>query len=377
MFKNLLSMILKEFVHLRRDFVTLVLAFALPLVEVFLFGHGISGEARYIPLAVYDEDATVSSRSLVEMFENSSFFKIKSYTSDVTELHDYLTKGEVKAALHIPKDYSESLAVDKPTRVQLIIDGINPQFSVPAVSTAGSIEQYKNSEMVTKYLPLSNRGEPGQNLEVAPIVLYNPEMDVATSNFVISGLLALILTQSAIVLSSIALVRERERGTFEQLIVTPVGKFTVLVGKMVPYIVISFFNGVFVVALCVFYFGLPFRGSPWLLAAESILFLAPVLGMGLLISTFSKTQLQAIMIALFAILVPIFTTGFVWAFETMPLPIQLIGYIFPMTYFLTICRFIMFKGVGISYFWQENIALGILAVIFVVISLLRFKKRVD
>jgi drug efflux transport system permease protein len=350
----------KEVLHLRRDVFTLVLAFVLPIVEAIGFGFSAGPAVRHVPLAVYDEDGRAPSRRLVADFENSSYFELRHRARDPAELEELIRQGKAKAALHIPPRFSSDLDAGRSPRVQLLLDALEIQYAQSALNAAGSIGAHVSG---TTRAP---------TVEVAPVLLWNPQFRPAL--FVISGLLALILTQCAIALSSLTLVREKEMGSYEQLIVTPVTTLALIVGKVIPYAVISAINGVIIVFISLQLFDFPFRGSVPLFCALSLLFFLAVLGYGLLISALARNALQALLLALLLIFPPIFFSGFDQPFALLPAPLRIVGAIFPMTYYLNISRAIMVRGQSLGDLWSDVAGLAILSAVLFTLTAWRFRK---
>jgi ABC-type multidrug transport system permease subunit len=361
MLRGVAAVFRKEILHLKKDPFTLGLAFLLPIVEAIGFASSIASTARYIPLAVYDEERERTSRELVARFENSSYFRVASVVSEPSALERLIRRGEVKAGLHIPPNFGRNLEAGLPTRVQLLLDGLEHQFAAGALSAAGGIEAQ---------LAGDGRGPPA--VEITPVLLYADELSPAL--FVISGLLALILTQCGVALASLTLVREKEMGSFEQLIVTPVTRLALVVGKIVPYAVISAINAVAIVIVSVWFFDFPFRGSPLLLAVLSVLFFVAVLGWGLLISAIASNAVQAVLLALLVIFPPIFFSGFDAPFSILPAPLKVVGSMFPMTFYLNISRGIMVRGVSLDALWPDIFGLVAQCAVLFTLTAWRFRK---
>jgi len=351
----------KEMLHLRRDPFTLVLAFVLPIVEAIGFGFSVGPAVRHIPLAVYDEDRQAASRRLVDDFENSSFFEARYRVFRPGDLEELIRGGRAKAALHIPPDFSRDLDAGIPTRVQLLVDGLEVQYASSALNAASSIGAR-----------LAGDHARAPAIEVAPIVLYN--RDFRPNLFVLSGLLALILTPCGVALSSLTLVREKEMGSYEQLIVTPITTLGLILGKIIPYGVISAIDGLIIVFISLALFQFPFQGSVVLFCALSLLFFLAVLGYGLLISAIARNALQAILLALILIFPPIFFSGFDHPFSLLPPALKVVGCLFPMTFYLDISRAIMVRGQGIADLWGDVGALAAQAAVLFGLTAWRFRK---
>jgi ABC-2 type transport system permease protein len=343
---------------------------------MLLFGYAVNTQVDSIPTVVLDKSITAESMNYLNSFEKSKYFDLKYTAKDENEIKEMIDKGKAKAAIIIPSDYSEKLKINKSPETQLIIDGTDPTTARTALNSGVIVSQLYSKSIKEKTLnkmniPVDNAG--GVSLKTD--VWYNPDMK--SSRFTIPGLVGLILQNITIMLTAFALVREKERSTIEQLIVTPVRPAELILGKLVPYIIIGYAGFLFALALCIFWFGVGVSGSIALLLLLGFLFVYCSLSIGMLISTFAKNQMQAMMVMVLVLLPSILLSGFIFPREAMPLVINALGYIIPLTYFLDIIRGIMLKGIGISFLWNDVAALLIFTVIILTIATLRFRKSLD
>lgn len=371
-----MAIIKKEILQIKRDRPSLAIAFALPLMMLILFGYAVTTDVEHISLAVMDLDKTKESRDLIDAFGNSGYFNVDFYVNGYKKIESLIDGGKVSAGLVIPHGYAKALSRGEEAQVQLFVDGSDPLVAKTALNTAQILAQVQSVRL--KNEAAGKAGLPGiirAGIDFRPRVWYNPEMKSVKFN--IPGLIGLIMQNITIMLTAFALVRERERGTLEQLIVTPVKPAELIVGKLIPYIFIAFFDVTAVLLVGTFWFKVPVNGSVLLLMSISFFFLLSALGIGLLISTVAKTQLQAMQVTMALILPSVLLSGFMFPRNAMPVVIQWIGYVFPITYFLEVLRGIMLKGVGLEYLWRQAFILAFFGAGILVFAALRFKKKID
>lgn len=374
--QRFLTVIKKEFIQVKRDPVSLKLPIAMPVIMMLLFGYAVNTEVDKIKTAVFDQSKTQESREYIDKFTASGYYDIWYYVASEKELSDLIDGGKVKAGIIIPSDYASKLNRGKTPQTQLVLDGTDPTTARTALNSGLLIsEVYSRSfkEAALKKIGVSAVTTPGVAINTR--VWYNPNLK--SSRFTIPGLVGLILQNTTIMLTAFALVREKERSTIEQLIVTPVRSAELILGKLVPYVVIGYAGFLFALSLCIFWFKVDVAGSLWLLLLLGFLFVYCSLSIGMLISTFAKNQMQAMMVMVVVLLPSILLSGFIFPREGMPLVIDWLGYAIPLTYFLNIIRGIMLKGVDISFLWNDVIALCIFTVVILSIAVLRFKKSLD
>lgn len=374
-FQRFWSIVKKEFIQIKRDKASFGIAIGMPIMMMFLFGYAVNTQLEDISTAVLDQNHTSDSRELIKSFENTLYFKVIEQSSSIESIEEKMNEGKIHAALIIPPDYSEKLDKKEKPKVQLLIDGSDPTTARTAFSSGVmAIQNQGVKQMEVLSSRLSQKINIG-GVDVSTKVMYNPSLK--NQNFTIPGLVGLIMQNITVLLTAFALVRERERGTIEQLIVSPIKSSELILGKLLPYVVIGFFDFIFSLALGFLWFGVPIRGSLGLLIFLGFGFVICALAIGILISTISKTQLQAMQLSVLIILPSVLLSGFVFPREAMPKIIQYLGYALPLTYFLNILRGIVLKGVGMNYLYKDVILLFILGFFLLTFSMIRFRKKLD
>lgn len=362
----------KELVHMRRDRASLGMALVMPLVLLLVFGYAVNTDVEHLPTAVWDQSQSKASRELVAAFQASRVFAVCCEAQGYRDVQARLDAGQIKAALIVPPDYATRLEEGRPVRVQVLLDGSDPTAARTALSAAHLVVQHQAALLQQAALRKDGVLHPERLLDVETRVLYNPAMTSVVFN--IPGLIGVILQNVTVLLTAFSLVREKERGTMEQLIVTPIRRMELMLGKLAPYVGIGLFSFSAVLATGVWWFGVPVKGSVALLCVLGLLFLVTTLAIGLLISTVAKTQLEAVQLT-FALLLPsILLSGFVFPRETMPWLIRAIGELIPITHFLVILRGIFLKGVGMDVLWKPTLILCGFAVLFCGLAVWRFRK---
>ncbi len=374
--QRLISIIKKEFIQIRRDPPSLVMAFAVPIMMLLIFGYAVTTDVEHIRTAVFDQSKSFESRRLVEIFRNTGYFDTDLYVGDFREMTMLIDSGKAGVGLIIPPDYSRKLHRNEQAQLQLIVDGSDPLVARTALSTAQVVAQARSFDLKIKTLQQAGLGVSLKSaIDLRYRVWYNPNME--SMKFNIPGLIGLIMQNITMLLTAFALVRERERGTLEQLIITPVRPAELIAGKLVPYIIIAFIDVLEILGFGMFWFHVPVKGSVIQLLALSFVFLLGALGLGMFVSTVAKTQLQAMQVSFMIILPSVLLSGFMFPRESMPKVIQTMGYIMPLTYFLRILRGIIIKGVGPQYLWGDISLLALFAAGILTLSIIRMKKRLD
>ena len=372
---RLLSIIRKEFIQLFRDKRLLAIILVLPLVQLFLLSYAFSTDVRDLPLAVFDQSHSPEGRALLDAYRAADYFKVAYSVGSDAELRSLIEKGSVGVGLIIPPDYATRL-LEGNAQVAFIVDGSDPTIANTALSAAQLIAQsYSTRVMVQKLVRSGVNLELKPPVEVRTTVWYNP--DLISAYFMIPGVIAMILFAITAMLTATSVVREREYGTIEQLIVTPIRSWELVVGKILPYIILGLFDAFEVIAIGHFWFGVPLRSSLLLMALGCSLFLLSGLGIGLFASTIANTQQEALLTVWLTLLPAIFLSGFLFPINNMPLFLQWISYAIPMRYFLKIIRVLMLKGVGIQSIQGELIAMAIFGVAIMGAAARRIRKRLD
>ncbi len=375
MFTRPLVIAWKELLQLRRDRMTLAMMIVLPIVQLLLFGYAINTDVRHIPTLIFDQDHSAASRELAQSLRVTGFYDLLGDVRSYVEIEDALRSGRARAALVIPAKYSSNLRAGRASQLQLVVDGSDPQTVGSAINTASGLVAARASElMLAKLTRLgAAQGAAVQPIQLEPSTWYNPELRTAV--YVVPGLIGVILTMTMVMLTAMAIARERERGTLEQLIVSPVRRVELVLGKILPYTVIGYVQMTLILLAGRLVFDVPLSGSLRLLYALSFLFIAANLALGLFFSTLAKTQQQAMQMSFFFLLPNILLSGFMFPFESMPRPAQLISQALPLTHFLRIVRGITLKGAGFSDVAQELVWLGGIFTALVVLTSLRFNKK--
>lgn len=361
------SIIQKEFIHVFRDKASFVIVLIMPIMFSLIFGYAVTTDIEDIELAIMDNDKTLESRELIKAFNVSNYFKTNYYTKSIEEIESLIGGNKVKGAIIIPSGFSRSIQRGEDGNYQLILDGTDPNVSRVAL-------QYGNM-IATKYK--LSKGMVGRkiNLGISARVWFNPNMRSAV--FIIPALIGLIMQNITILLTAFALVRERERGTIEQLIVSPIKPVELILGKMVPYIIIGCFDFLLALFFGTWYFNVDIAGSLGLLILLGFGFVIVALSLGMLVSTVAKTQLEAMQLAIIILLPSVILSGFMFPVEAMPTVIQYISKAIPLTYFINILRGIILKGVGIKYLWKEVYTLFAMGCILLALAVIRFRKKLD
>jgi ABC-2 type transport system permease protein len=372
---RLMSIIRKEFIQIFRDVRTLVMILIIPIMQLFLLGYSATNDIRNIPLAVLDQSRSPESRSLLDSYRAADYFRIAYSVQSEAEIEMLIESGSARAAIIIPPDYAQRLN-DGDAQVAFILDGSDPTSASTALSAAQLISQAHSTELLTQRF-----ASTGQNIkvktpvEVRTTVWYNP--DLISAYFMIPGVIGMILYAIAAILTATSVVRERERGTIEQLIVTPIRSWELIVGKLMPYVILGFFNTIEVLAVGHWWFGMPIRGDIGLILVLSVVFLITGLGIGLFASTIANTQQEAMLTVWMTLLPSIFLSGFFFPLEAMPVFLQWLSYLMPLRYYLVIIRSLLLKGVGIEMIQTDVIAMTLFAIGIMTAAALRFRKRLD
>jgi ABC-2 type transport system permease protein len=373
---RLLSLIRKEFIQILRDPRTLVLVLVMPIMQLFLLGYAATTDIRAVPLVVFDQDHGSAARELLDAYRASDYFHVAYAVNTEKDLSDLIDGGAARVGLIIPPNYTEQIRGNGVGQVVFILDGSDPTVASTALSAAQLIGQSLSTRIaVERYSRQSQLNAPTAPVDVRTQVWYNP--DLLSTYYMIPGVIGMILFALTSILTASAIVRERERGTIEQLIVTPIRPWELVVGKLLPYVILAFLNALEVLALGHWWFHVPIRSNLSIILLLSGLFLLSSLGIGLLASTFANTQQEAMLMVWMIMLPAIFLSGFFFPLESMPKVLQWVSYLLPLRYYLTIIRSLLLKENGLVGLQDEIIALIIFGLALLTIASLRFKKRLD
>jgi ABC-2 type transport system permease protein len=373
MLGRLLTIVRKEFIHIFRDIRTLSLIALLPVLMLLLMGYAVSNDIENIPLVVVDLSRTDASREYMNSYVSSRMFNLKYQVENEAQLLELIDRGKAQAGLFIPQDFSRQNPGN--STIQVYIDGSDPTIAQVIQLAAETIHQSSVTTLVIQQVKPISPANESKSYRSSLRFLYNPDM--RRINFLIPALAASILQVQTLLLTGFAIVREREQGTLEQLIVTPVQPWELILGKILPFILIGFINLWITLGLGSIWFNVPLFGSMPLLAVLSLLFIMGSLGLGILISVVARSQIQAMHIAMFINLPSLILSGFIFPRYNMPLPAYIAGFFLPLTYFIEIIRGIAIKGVGASYLWPSIWPLGMYSILVFATGVLLFRKRLE
>jgi ABC-2 type transport system permease protein len=375
--------IVKELLQLRQDRKMMPVIFVAPVIQIVIFGFAVNTDVQHVPMVLVDQDRSAASRALVDRFVQSGYFDLAAVEADLDGVDSWLVSGRAQVALVIAPRYGDGTAPGRHVRVQLIADGSDASSATVALGygaaivarEAGARQAETLRALVQGVDPGGAAAGPGRT-ELVPRVFYNP--DLRSRWFYVPAVLALILMIMTMLLSAMAIVREKEIGTMEQLIVTPIAPWQLIVGKLLPFAGIGLVQVFIVTAVTVFGFGVPLRGSFLLLLVLTQLFVLNTLGLGLLVSTVVRTQQQAMMLAAFLVMLPmLYLSGLIFPIENMPPAVQYVTYAIPLRYYAVIIRGIFLRGSGLDVLWKEALILLVMGTSLLALAALRFRKRLD
>jgi ABC-2 type transport system permease protein len=374
--RRILAIARKEFIHIRRDPRIVATVLVMPLLQLLLFSYALGADVKNIPTAVLDQDRSVASRQLVNSFQQSNFFQVTQYLNSMKDVNGVFDRGQDKAIIVIKPGFQTSLDSGRKGAVAVLVDGSDPNAAQRAQGYATGLTQVFGGKLLADYLQVNgtNINSLG-GIDVRTMTWYNPEGK--SSNFLIPGLIVILIMGVSIQQTSIALVKEKELGTMEQLVASPLKRLELMIGKVLPWAILAVLDIVVISAFGVLVFQVPFRGDLGLFALASLLFVLGNLGLGLLISSIASSINTANQIsALLSMLPGFMLSGFIFSIRNMPPAIQTFTYIFPARYYMTVNRTLFLKGSGFAVLWPEFLALAVYAVLMIVMSALLFKKRV-
>lgn len=374
---TIIKFIAKEFQQFRRDPKMFGIILIAPVIQLIFLGYAVNLDVENVKMVVFDQDRTSASREFVNNFTSSGYFEIVDYVSSYKELENKIDRADAILGLVISNDFEKNIARGQPAPLQAIFEGSDGNQASIAAGYVQMIVTKYSKDVVTEFMNLSGRKiSPAGNLSAEVRVWYNPEMK--TRNYMVPGIVGLLVSLVTLVLTSLAIVKEKEIGTMEQLIVTPIKPYQLIAGKLIPFTVMGLISVIIVLLAMRIIFAIPVKGSEPFLLFSALLYILSTLGIGLFISTISKTQQQAMMIAIFAVMMPmIFLSGFAFPIENMPKIIQSVSYVIPLRYFNTIIRGVILKGLGFADLWFEAVVLFSMGVSILFLSANRFQKKLD
>jgi ABC-2 type transport system permease protein len=375
MWERIYTLLIKEFLQALRDPRMRAIIFLAPVIQLIIFGYAVTMDVKNIRTAVYDLDKTPESRELLSRFFASGYFKPVEYVSHVNRIRDLMDRGKTDTAIQINRGFSAKLAANEKASIQMILDGTDSNTASIVMAYTAQIIQKYNRDLAVEAVGLPEGTSLNKGVDLRSRAWFNANLESRV--FFVPGVVALIGTIVTLLLTSMAIVREREVGTMEQLIVTPIRPVELILGKLLPSGLIGLFDMALITVVAVFWFEIPIRGSLFLLLISTLLFLLPTLGTGLFISAISTTQQQAMMTTFFFEFPAVLLSGFVFPISSMPTIVQWITYANPLRYFLVIIRAIFLKGVGAEVLWPHMMVMGMLGILVFILSSIKFQKRLE
>ncbi|HEX9021433.1 MAG TPA: ABC transporter permease [Nitrospirota bacterium] len=362
-------MVIKEFIHIFRDPRMKAIVFVIPVLQTIVFGFAVTTDVNNIPAAVYDLDKTYETREVIRRLKASGYFDIRHFPETGEEMQDLLDRGKVIMVLNFKKGFSADIKARRQASLQILVDGTDSNTATVAMDYAGRIIKKYAAELDPA------KGAQRARLDLRTLAWYNPELQ--SKNYNVPGVIAMVIFLTSLLLTSMAVVRERETGTMEQLMVTPLKPLELILGKTIPFAIIAFIEMALVTVLGTVIFKIPIKGSLLLLPFSTAIYLLSVLGIGLFISTIARTQQQALMATFLFYMPAVLLSGFMFPIENMPRVFQYATYVNPLRYFLVIIRGLFLKGNGIAILWPQMAALFIVGVLVIFLASFRFRKRSD
>jgi ABC-2 type transport system permease protein len=367
--KRFIGFIKKEFYHIFRDKRSLFILFGMPIAQILLFGFAITNEINNVDIAILDKSKDVTTQEIIHKISSSKYFSIQTFIKNEREIEGIFKKGKVKAVLVFEKDFNKKLITENLSNIQIITDATDP-------NTANTISNFVSS-IIQNYQRGFNKGVQ-INYLLLPETKMSYNQELKSVFMFVPGVMTVILMLVSAMMTSISITREKELGTMEILLVSPIKPIQVIIGKVFPYIFLSIINAIVIILLSVFIFKMPIQGSLFLLAGESVLFIVNALSLGILISTISETQQTAMMISLMGLMLPvILLSGFIFPISSMPIPLQILSNVIPAKWFITILKGIMLKGIGITFIWKETLVLMMMTLFFIALSIKKYKIRLE
>ena len=372
------AMARKEFIQIRRDRATIYMVFIFPLMMLILYGFGIRYDVKSVPMAIFDQDRTQTSRQYIERFERSPYFTVQRYAESYSELESGINRGTTRIGVVIPPNFSERLASNREAVVQMLVDGADNNTATIAMSYASAISRTYSTSVVMQQMEsvLRNLNLPLPAISAEPRVWFNPDLE--SVQFIVPGIIAVIMMITGTVLTAVTIVKEKEQGTIEQIVSSPIRKFELMIGKTVPYAVLAYLDFLIIVVASKLMFGIEIKGSILLLLLTAFFYLIGVLGIGILVSTVTQTQISAMFAAIMASMLPsILLSGFIFPIRQMPWALQVLTLVVPARYFIEILRDIYLKGLGLESFWLETLYIMVFGIAMIALAARRFRKKLE
>ena len=366
-------MIVKEFIQLFRDKITLAIVLAMPIAMLLIFGYALNTDIKHLHTVVFDQSRSQESREMINKMVYSNYFDIVEFAESFKRVDQMISAGDAKVGIVFPPDYAKQIQGGRQTHIQVLIDATDNLSATSALSASTTIGMITSQELLAKKFAAHGIKVPPQPIDVRIRLWYNPNF--VTSWYLVPGIIGLLLTITLVSMMSMAIVREQEQGTLEQLLVTPIRVYELLLSKIIPYILVGYVQVLFSIVVAVFIFDMPFLGSMTLFYSLTFFYVVANLSLGILISCFAQNQMQALQMSVFIILPAVLLSGFVFPLEGMPWGFRYIGNALPITYYISISRQIILKGGGLDYVWQDTLALIVYIALMLTIAIQMFKKR--
>jgi len=368
-FRGLSAILFKEFIIVWRDPMTLFFMFFPPLVEMIAFGYALDTDVKHMAMMIFNEDRTVESRQLIDRFVNTETFRVVGEVQSIDAMSSEIRKGNAYVGLQIPPHFTRDVRAGFPAQVQLLVDGSNSTTALQALNTALGVALTQSLESLMR-----ETGRRAPPIEIRPQMLYNPTM--RSPNFYIPGVIGIVLQIGTTFATAMAVVREREKGTLEQLLVSPLSRWGLMLGKLVPYLCIGMTMSVLLFAIMRFLFHVPIAGNVVSMMFATFVYVFALLSLGLLVATKAENQMQALQMSMTFMLPSVFFSGFVFPRETMPWIFYWLGALMPATYFISLMRAIILRGANLFEYWPHLVVLIIMSILLFVLCALRFRKKI-
>ena len=368
-FRGLGAILFKEFIIVWRDPMTLFFMFFPPLVEMIAFGYALDTDVKHMALVILNEDRTVESRQFVDRFVNTETFRVVGEVQSIEEMSSQIRKGRAYAGLQIPPKFTQNIRNGYSAQAQLLVDGSNSTTALQALNTALSVALTQSMESLLRVT-----GRHNVPIDIRPQMLYNPAMK--SSNFYIPGVIGIVLQIGTTFATAMAVVREREKGTLETLLVSPLSRWGLMLGKLIPYLCIGMTMATILFLIMRFLFGVPINGSVFAMMFTTLVYVFALLSLGLLVATKAENQMQALQMSMVFMLPSVFFSGFVFPRETMPWIFQALGSLLPATYFISLARAIILRGANLFEYWPQLLILIIMSILLFAFCTLLFRKKI-
>ncbi|HEV3394398.1 MAG TPA: ABC transporter permease [Chthoniobacterales bacterium] len=369
MFRGLGAILFKEFIVVWRDPLTLFFMFFPPLVEMIAFGYALDTDVKHMAMVILNEDRTVDSRQFIDRFVNTETFRVVGEAQSIEEMASQIRRGDAYVGLQIPPKFTQHVRAGQPAQVQLLIDGSNSTTALQAMNTGLSVALTQSLQSL-----LRETGRSGMPIDIRPQMLYNPGMK--SPNFYVPGVIGIVLQIGTVFATAMAVVREREKGTLETLLVSPLSRWGLMLGKLIPYLCIGMVMAMILFLIMRFLFHVPINGSVVAMIFTTLVYVFALLSLGLLVATKAENQMQALQMSMTFMLPSVFFSGFVFPRETMPWIFYAVGTILPTTYFISLMRAIILRGAQLFEYWPHLLILTIMSILLFAFCALTFRKKI-